>query len=356
MIDAWKKYGLTRVDFIRYKDYFFKMLENAGLEELENIGAKPRTDALGKSVKQKHDKSFKDILVDEKEMSKFLEQFIEIEVKSEDLEEQKNNYINKQFEKRESDILYKIKNKEIYILVEHQSKVDKRMPRRIFEYCMGIMMELEKTQKEDDGSNPLIIPVVIYTGAKKWNVKTNFSDTQKTYEGYQNYKINLNYKLIDINKYSKEELLEKDTKLTSMMVFEKCKTKEELKNDIVEMLLKAEDKERIKWIEQLIKYVFADKLGEDGRKILEVLEKGEMSGMEDLFERIEINEARIRRKLINKGRTEGRSVGRTEGIIETIKSIIKNMLQQNEDEEKIMKYTDAKREDIEAVKKELGMC
>ena len=45
-------------------------------------------------------------------------------------------------------VLYKIKNKEIYILVEHQSKVDKRMPRRIFEYCMGIMMELEKMQKE----------------------------------------------------------------------------------------------------------------------------------------------------------------------------------------------------------------
>ena len=118
----------------------------------------------------------------------------------EELEEQKNNYINKQFEKRESDILYKIKNKDIYILVEHQSKVDKRMPRRIFEYCMGIMMAIEKITKEDDGSNPIIVPIVIYTGANKWNVKTNFTDTQKMYEGYEEYKINLNYKLIDINK------------------------------------------------------------------------------------------------------------------------------------------------------------
>ena len=147
MIYDCKKYGLTREDFLKYKDYFFKMLE----------------------------------------------QFVEIEVKSEDFEEQKNSYINKQFEKRESDILYKIKNKEIYILVEHQSKVDKRMPRRIFEYCMGIMMGLEKTKKDIDGSNPLIIPVVIYTGENKWNVKTSFSETQKTY----------------------------------MMLFEKCKTKEE---------------------------------------------------------------------------------------------------------------------------------
>ena len=345
MIDAWKKYGLTRGDFIRYKDYFFKMLEKSGIE---NLDTDIKFDELGKSVKQKHDKSFKDILVDEKEMSKFLEQFIGIKVKSEDLEEQKNNYINKQFEKRESDILYKIENKDIYILMEHQSKVDKRMPRRIFEYCMGIMMELEKTQKEDDGSNPIIIPIVIYTGENKWNVKTNFSDTQKTYDEYQEYKINLNYKLIDINKYSKEELLKKDTKLASMMVLEKCRNGEDLKNDIVEMLVLAQDEGRIRWLKQVIEYVFADMLEEDGRKILEVLERGEMSEMDDLIERIKANDERIRKNLINKGRTAG--------VIETIKSIIKNMLQQNEDEEKIMKYTNAKREDIEAVKKELGMC
>lgn len=316
------------------------MIEQSGIENTE-----------GKSVNQKHDKSIKDILVDRIEMSKFLEQFMGIQVKSEDLEEQKNSYINKQFEKRESDILYKIKNKEIYILVEHQSKVDKRMPRRIFEYCMGIMMELEKTQKEDDGSNPLIIPIVIYTGENKWNVKSNFSETQKTYKGYENYKINLNYKLIDINKYSKTELLKKDTKLASMMIFEKCKTKEELKSEIVELILRAKDETRITWIKQMIRYVFMDKLEVDAIKILDILEKGEMKEMEDLFERIEKNEARIRKNLINKGRTAGRAEGRLESMM----NIIKNMLQQNEDKEKIMRYTNAKIEDIEAAKKELGM-
>ena len=344
MINDCKKYGLTREDFIKYKDYFFKMLEQSGKENNEE-----------KSVNQKHDKSIKDILVDKTEMSKFLELFVRIEVKSEELDEQKNNYINKQFEKRESDILYKIKNKEIYILVEHQSKVDKRMPRRIFEYCMGIMMELEKTQKQDDGSNPLIIPVVIYTGDNKWNVKTSFSETQMTYEGFENYKINLNYKLIDINKYSKAELLERDTKLASMMLFEKCKTKEELKSEIIEMILRAKDKERINWIKQMIKYVFIDKLEVDAIKILEILEKGEMNNMEELFERIERNEARIRKNLIKKGIRKGISTGRLQGIFENMMNTIKNMLQQNENEEKIMKYTNAKQEDIEVAKKELGM-
>ena len=52
MIDDCKKYGLTRKDFIKYKDYFFKMLEQSGVE---NTGL----DGNGKSVNQKHDKSFK---------------------------------------------------------------------------------------------------------------------------------------------------------------------------------------------------------------------------------------------------------------------------------------------------------
>lgn len=162
----------------------------------------------------------------------------------------------------------------------------------MFEYCMGIMMALEKYKKDEDGSNPIIVPIVIYTGSNKWNVKTNLSETQKMYEGYENYKIN----------------------------------------------------------------VFVDKLGEDAKKILEVLEKGEMSDMEDLFERIEINEARIRKNLIKRGIRQGRTARRLEGIIENMMNTIKNMLQQNEDEEKIMKYTNAKKEDIEAAKKELGMC
>jgi len=77
----------------------------------------------------------------------------------------------------------------------------------------------------------------------------------------------------------------------------------------------------------MIKYVFIDKLGDDARKILEVLEKGEKSEMEDLFERIEINEARIRKNLINRGRKEGRNAGRTAGInIGRLEGIIENMM------------------------------
>lgn len=50
-----------------------------------------------------------------------------------------------------------------------------------------------------------------------------------------------------------------------------------------------------------------------------------------------------------------RKEGRKEGIQETLGSIIKNMLQLNQDDKTIMKFTNAKKEDIEKVKINLGM-
>lgn len=79
--------------------------------------------------------------------------------------------------------------------------------------------------------------------------------------------------------------------------------------------------------------------------------------MQDLIERIKENEARIEKQLRDEGRkvgrAEGRELGRKAGILENMLNVIKNMLQQNESEEKIMKYTNATREDIEKVKKQL---
>lgn len=44
-----------------------------------------------------------------------------------------------------------------------------------------------------------------------------------------------------------------------------------------------------------------------------------------------------------------------DGMLQNLVETIKNMLKYNEDEETIMKYTNAKKEDIERVKKELGI-
>lgn len=169
-------------------------------------------------------------------MSKFLKQFIRLEVNTSKLQIYNSECINNKYEKRILDIIYKQKNREVYFLIEHQSKVDRNMPYRILEYCMELMKDVKKNQDLKETTNPLILPIVIYTGNKKWTVSEKFSDAQKVEEKYKKYSINLKYKLIDVNKYSKEELTSKNTKMTSIMLLEKCTNQQEARNVVIELL------------------------------------------------------------------------------------------------------------------------
>ena len=326
------KYEFSQEDYEMYKCFFEKRLD-----ELEIVSI----DSENKNVNQRHDKSFREILKNKKEMSKFLEQFIGLEVKEEEIEIYNSSFINKHYERRESDIIYKMKNQEIYYLIEHQSTVDRKMPKRILEYCMEIMREIQKNRKEKDETNPLIVPIVIYTGNRKWKIATDFSDTQKVEEKYKKYRIKVQYQLIDISEYNEKDLIKKDTKISNMMLLEKCKTKEEVKQTIIKLCISNEDEERLEWIKELIEYVFARILGEDKEEILKIIERKEGKHMEDLIERIEKYEERRENRLISRGRAE------------TLTNMIKNMLKFGQDDETIMKYTNAKKEEIEKVKKQL---
>ena len=148
---------------------------------------------------QVHDKTFKEILKNSIEMTKFLKSFIGLEVNSENLKICNSNFITNDYKRRESDILYKNINKNIFYLIEHQSTINVDMPRKILEYSTEIMREIKKNKLEL--SNPLIVPIVIYTGNKNWNVPTNFSNTQTFDSNNQKFTIKQFYKLIDINKF-----------------------------------------------------------------------------------------------------------------------------------------------------------
>lgn len=280
-----EKYEFSQEDYLMYEFHFVNEKEN----EVVGTASKVRC--------QKHDKTFKEVLKDKKEMSKFLKQFIELEVDASKLEMYNSEFINNKYERRISDIIYKENGKEIYYLIEHQSKVDINMPQRILDYCMELMREVKKN--------------------------LNLKDA-----------INLKYKLIDINKYSKEELTNKNTKMTNMMVLEKCKDKEELKNMMIELWKRANTVRR-GWLENLIKYVFPEIL--DDEEILMLMKGREKLPMEDLIERIKANEKKKEKALIKK----------------TIRTIIKNMLKENLDEDTIIKFTNAKRKEIEKIRMEL---
>ena len=347
---------VSEEDMLMYKIYFFNEIEKVGLKY--------------KKVYYKHDKSFKFILVNKEEMAEFLSQFLGVRLKNKELEVQKTEFINENFEKIESDIIYKIKDTEIYFLIEHQSSIDRNMPERIIKYSLALRDEMNRnvnSRNQKYKVRVIVVPIVVYTGSKKWNVGINFSNMQISKEEYQKYKldqkyefykeflIKQKYKLIDINKYTKQELINKNTKMSKMMLIEKSNTKEELIKTLLELIKITEDKEMFKWLEKVVRYILPDMLGEEREVILENIKRKEVGNMEyydnGWCSRITRNEKRKEARLIRKGMSEGVAKGKRETILE----IIKNMLRLKQDEKTIMRFTNAKQSDIEKAKRELQM-
>ena len=96
-----------------------------------------------KQQEKVHDKMVKNILKDKKEMANFLNQFVmqNEEIKSEDLVCYTNSYITKRYKAKEADLVYRIKEQEIFFLVEHQSTIDGNMHFRMLNYCIDLMQE-----------------------------------------------------------------------------------------------------------------------------------------------------------------------------------------------------------------------
>lgn len=333
-----EKNDISKEELLLYKDILPKNLPKI---KIVSIGG----------VDKKHDKTFKNILSDIKEMSKFLSQYLNLEVNEEDLEKYKNSFITSTYKSKESYMIYKQKDKEIYYLIEHQSTVDKEMPNRILGYSEALIEEIHRGNSLKKEENPIIVPIVIYTGFQEWTVKTNFSNTQKGEAKYKKYLISFEYELIDISKYNKEELIEKDTKLSSMMLIEKFETSEDIKNILIDLINKAKDQERIKWIKDIVTYILSNVLEkEDISDVLKIIEKKENNSMDDEWiERVKRNNAKIKNDLINQGKEEGKK----EGIKETIKAMIKSMLSYNETDEKIINYTKVSKKELEKIKKEV---
>src|SRR5699024_9215905 len=87
-----------------------------------------------KTSDKKHDKIFKDIFTNPKEMAKFINDFTNYNVNQKELEKYNVNYITKDFKYKQADIVYKIQGKEIFYLIEHQTKVDYTMSYRMLNY------------------------------------------------------------------------------------------------------------------------------------------------------------------------------------------------------------------------------
>ena len=386
----------TLYDYFKLYTYVIKK-RNYGLNDNNQNYCLEISNSIKEKQYHKHDKLFGEILNRNKEIVKLINKYVKPKEKltEEMIEKYETKYITSTYDKRESDIVYKLKGKEVFFLVEHQTKVDKLMSYRILEYSLEIIRTRMKSIKGkiEKVGIPKVIPLVIYTGQSKWTAKNKLEEVQVEFEHFNGIDVITGYNLIDIR--NEEEAIKEGTAVARMSVIER---KNDTK-DIIEMVKRIsthiKDKDEKQEFAKEIKYLLSDKLTkEEIEKIEEILieregedamlhaqmvirrdferakEEGRREGMLHAQEviRRDFEKAKeegrregmlhaqevIRRdyeRAKEEGRREGKEEGREEGKEAGIMSIAKKMLEEKVDLDFIIRITGLTKEQLMKQKK-----
>ena len=282
---------------------------------------------------KKHDKIFKEIFQDKQELVQFLFMYIGIKTKTEELELYNTNFITTNHNYRNADIVYKEKNREVYYLIEQQTYVESEMARKVLDYSTGIL-----GLPENQGKCIEIVPIVLYTGKRKWTAKRKYTECQKvkTQEGK---KLEMEYILVDIKDYNIEQLIKEKTKISIAIIFEKCKNSEEVITYAKELI---EKRIQIEYLGKILKYLYGNlenpKINDLIEEIINIKEEEEVKKMSTIRERL-----------------KAEYVGEyNKGVSQTWIEAIKKLVQKNMTNAFIKDVTGYKEEEIEKIRKKIN--
>ena len=312
----------------------------------------PKSNSITNS---EHDKLFKKILENREQTAKFLDMVLGSgkDITAKNLELYNKEFITDKFEKNETDIVYKVTNLNVYIIIEHQSTADRTMPYRVRKYKTALMDSAinKKEMKKASYKLPRIIAIVLYTGKQKWeNLK--LEDMQEPLKWYkEDYD---EFILVDVNSFKKEEILEGNLIITKVMLLEREENLEDVIKDIEIIMDKEKIKQDIQYKELLkifIEYTFINEKYKAIRKYIETLinkifdEEGddvEMSHVTQIFDE-------AFDKAEKRGEKRGEIRGERKGETKKQKEIAKAMKENKLSYKIISQCTGLKLEEIEAL-------
>lgn len=132
------------------------------------------------------------------------------------IEKYNSTFVNSMLKNQEGDVVYKIKDKNIFILIQINTKVDYLMSYRILQYEIAIIKSALDTKKLKNKSFklPLVIPIVLYIGKRRWKDNKYSEEGQEELEVFKD---SLSYyNIIDVNDFTRKELFE-DNELISFI-------------------------------------------------------------------------------------------------------------------------------------------
>ena len=167
------------------------------------------------SDKPKHDeifrKSMENPIVAKEFLATHLPKDVLALIDSTSLKLEKDSFIEPDLSETISDVLFSVKFNDqdgyIFLLLEHQSTVDKMMAFRLFKYMINICDRYLTTNPKAK-SLPVIYPLIIYNGKKKYNASLNIWNLFSHPDLARGFWTN-DYQLINVHDIPDEELKKK---------------------------------------------------------------------------------------------------------------------------------------------------
>jgi predicted transposase/invertase (TIGR01784 family) len=168
-------------------------------------------------IESPHDKFFKETFGHVEVAQSFLHNYLPKHVMEAlsigTLEPEKDSFIDRKLEEGFSDLLFSAdingRMGYVYFLFEHKSYPDKTIAFQLLKYMGEIWNTKMKKEKMDQV--PLIIPLVIYHGASRWNIEKTLGEM---IVGYSNFSADIRkfapdygYLIYDISKYTDDEIM-----------------------------------------------------------------------------------------------------------------------------------------------------
>lgn len=339
-----KHYNKIKIEIFTYKEYIsYKKFIEQTINAVQEESIKYQLNDT--KINNEHDKIFRKILDNKQEATYFINKTLHLKIKEEKLEKYNSSFVTNNLKNQESDIIYKLKDKKIFFLIEHQSKIDYSMSYRILEYESEIMKSAIDYKKlnQKEYKLPLVITIVLYTGNKRWDAKRYVRDKQEKLEGYDE-SIFAKFNVVDVNEFDYDVLINDKSFLYKAMLIEKARNNEELVNYLDNIVTKSNsysDENKVILI-LIINLLLRKKIGEKkSNELVEIL-KGEDENMLAVLDMIEKDNKRIFRK----GKKEGKIEGKKENQIR----IAKKLLQMKMPLKQIIEITELSNKDIENLK------
>lgn len=265
------------------------------------------------------------------------------------------DYILQDFKKKKADVVYEgtLKNgKEkviFFVLQENQSRVDYRMGYRLLLYIVEILRDYynhadENERKRKDFKFPAVVPIVFYTGSRRWVVPRSLKEMFAGHRRFGDYLLNFQYALVDAKGYDDNSVKDFRSKLLKvMMLFEKAKNHVEVAEKAVQYKeeiqnFNDEEKRVINVAFDILKQVHGSMQDFDFNKILY---SGNAEGVDRMLADVIANAKNYDRNLIKQVRKEEKI------------ELAKKMLLNGESIEKIISYTELTEKKIREIEKTL---